>query len=94
MCTGLAQSHMPLHSTDNFRHEIQQQQQVSESRTFEAAVKTSRAKKARSSSEGATVKTRPSQERQQRQQPPQRQLQQQAEQPLRNDFGNSEKECE
>lgn len=72
-----AQSHTPLHSASN-GHEIQQQHQVSASPTSEAAVEVL--------NEGATILAACPQEQEvERQQPPQRQCEQQAVKPLRND---------
>lgn len=98
---GIAQRHTPLHSLAalgqpdarfcgtehaDFGHEIQRQQTVAERRTTEAAVL---------GIEGATERPRRSQLQQvERQEPPQRQRQQRAVNPSRNDSGQSRKTCE
>lgn len=79
MSIGNNQSHTSLHSAALGSHEIQQQQIVSTSRNTETVVIRL--------SEGATVAACSQVQRLQRQQPSQRQCQQPAEQPFRNDFG-------
>lgn len=79
MRTWENQSHTPLHSAFFSGHEIQNRQIVRKSRKTQGLVETK--------SEEATVAAGSQVQRLQRQQPSQRQCQQPAQQPFRNDFG-------